>query len=62
MFYVSAKYEKLSDVFSASICSWDVVETLRSKDSIKLYAAKLRKNVKSLISFLMQAIGTRCKS
>ena len=46
MFYVSAKYEKLSNVFSASICSWDVVETLRSKDSIKLYAAKLRKECK----------------
>ena len=28
--------------FSASICSRDVVETLRSKDPIKLCAAKLQ--------------------
>ena len=53
MFYVSAKYEKLSNVFSASICSWDV-ETLRSKDSIKLYAAKLWKKCKES-DFLLDA-------
>ena len=40
--------------FSASICSRDVVETLRSKDPIKLCAAKLRKECEDF-DFLLDA-------
>ena len=38
--------------FSSSICSWDVVETLRSKDPIKLNAAKLQKECEEFDSLL----------
>ena len=40
--------------FSASICSRDVVETLRSKDPIKLCAAKLGKECEEF-DFLLDA-------
>ena len=40
--------------FSASICSRDVVETLRSKDPIKLCAAKLQTEYEEF-DFLLDA-------
>ena len=43
--------------FSASICSRDVAETLRSNDSIKLCAAKLRKECEEF-NFLLD--GSYC--
>ena len=62
MFYVSANM-KNSQMFSQQVY---VLEML-----LKLFVQRIQlnymprnyeKNVKSLISFLMQAIGTRCKS